>query len=77
LVRERLPHALELHRQITARVAGLVSRYDVLLSATLAAPPIKIGEMQPTPLETRQRELLGELPINPLLKRMLAEVSHQ
>ncbi|WP_038746614.1 amidase [Burkholderia sp. ABCPW 111] len=77
LARERLPHALELQRQITARVAGLVSRYDVILCATLAAPPIKIGEMQPTPFETRQMELLGVLPMKPLLKRMLAEVSEK
>ncbi|ABC37289.1 amidase family protein [Burkholderia thailandensis] len=77
LARERLPHMLELQRQITARVAGFVSRYDAILCATLAAPPIKIGEMQPTPFETRQMELLGVLPMKPLLKRMLAEVSRQ
>nr|WP_069233623.1 MULTISPECIES: amidase family protein [unclassified Burkholderia] len=75
--REQLPRALELQRQITARVAGVVSRYDVILCATLAGPPVKIGELLPTPVETAQMKAVGMLPVKPLLKQMLVQTSRK
>jgi amidase len=73
LARTRLPHILELQRQLTVQVAGLVARYDVILCATLAGPPVKVGEMQPTPFEQMQMKILATLPIKPMLKEMLAK----
>ncbi len=75
LARARLPDMLELQKQITVAVASAFARYDVVLCASLAAPPIKIGAMCPTPFETFQLRLLGVLPIRPFLKRMLAQSS--
>jgi amidase len=70
-----LPDALEQQRRLTATLTDLLTRYDVILCATLASAPIKIGEMQPTPLERFQMRALTALPIAPLLKRMLAHAS--
>lgn len=75
LARARLPDTLELQRQITVAVASALSHCDVILCASLAAPPIKIGEMRPTPFENMQMKMLSALPIKPLLKAMLAKSS--
>ncbi|WP_256243981.1 amidase family protein, partial [Burkholderia ubonensis] len=40
-------------------------------------PPVKIGELQPTPFEHAQMKLLAALPIKPLLKEMLAKASQK
>ena len=70
-----LPAALEEQRRITAKLTDLLSRYDVILCATLASAPIKIGEMQPTASERMQMRAVVTMPIEPLLKRMLAEAA--
>ncbi|WP_455731638.1 amidase family protein, partial [Burkholderia stabilis] len=73
----RLPDVLEWQRQLTVQVSGLVSRYDAILCASLAGPPVKIGELQPTPFESAQMKLLAALPVKPLLKEMLARSSEK
>lgn len=77
LGRERLPEALEFQRQLTAQIASLVARYDVILCASLAGPPVKIGSMLPTPFEQAQMKILAALPLKPLLKEMLAKSSQK
>lgn len=77
LARTRLPDVLEWQRQLTVQVAGLVSRYDAILCASLAGPPVKIGELQPTPFESAQMKLVAALPVKPLLKEMLAKSSEK
>ncbi|MDN8070385.1 amidase [Burkholderia vietnamiensis] len=77
VARARLHDVLEWQRQLTVQVAGLVSRYDVILCATLAGPPVRIGELQPSALETAQMKLLGALPVKPLLREMLARASQK
>ncbi|WP_438395057.1 amidase [Caballeronia sp. DA-9] len=67
-----LPAALELQRQITAKMDALMTRYDVLLTPTLAAAPFKIGAKQPTQFERFQMGLLTAVPVESLLRRMLA-----
>ncbi|KVM49802.1 6-aminohexanoate hydrolase [Burkholderia ubonensis] len=77
LARTRLPDVLEWQRQLTVQVARVAARYDVLLCASLAGPPVKVGELQPTPFEHTQMKLLAALPIKPLLKEMLAKASQK
>ncbi|WP_414143311.1 amidase [Burkholderia stagnalis] len=77
LARTRLPDVLEWQRQLTVQVARLVARYDVILCASLAGPPVRIGELQPTPFEQAQMKLLAALPIKPLLKALLAQASQK
>ncbi len=72
-----LPGALEEQQRITAKMADLLTRYDVILCATLAAAPIKIGEMLPTPVERMQMHALTTMPIEALMKKMLAEASNK
>ncbi|AOI90007.1 amidase family protein [Burkholderia pseudomultivorans] len=77
LARARLPDVLEWQRQLTVQVAGVVSRYDAVLCASLAGPPVKIGELQPTPLEAAQMRLVATLPARPLLRELLAKASQK
>ena len=72
-----LPAALELQRQVTAKMDALMTRYDVLLTPTLAAAPFKIGAKQPTQFERFQMRLLTAVPVESLLRRMLAVSSRK
>ena len=48
--------------QLAARkMAPFFERHDVLLTPTLAAPPPRIGELQPTPRERRSMRLINAL----------------
>lgn len=67
-----LPAALEMQRQVTAKMAALMTRYDVLLTPTLAGAPFKIGAKQPTQFERLQMHVLTALPVEPLVRRMLS-----
>jgi len=77
LGKQGLPAALEEQRRITERLTDLLNRYDVLLCATLAAAPIKIGEMQPTQLERVQMRAVTAVPLEGLMKKLLLEASNK
>ncbi|MGF6776053.1 amidase [Paraburkholderia sp. GAS334] len=72
-----LPAALEEQRRITVKMADLLTRYDVIVCATLAAAPIKIGEMLPTQVERMQMHAVTTMPIEALMKKMLTEASNK
>jgi amidase len=72
-----LSAALETQRHITTRVTDLMSRYDVILCATLASAPIKIGEMKPTSWERMQMRAVTAMPLEPLMRKLLAEASNK
>jgi amidase/6-aminohexanoate-cyclic-dimer hydrolase len=72
-----LPAALDEQRRITARLTDLLNRYDVLLCATLAGAPIKIGEMQPTSVERMQMRAITAMPLEPLIRKLLLEASNK
>jgi amidase len=67
-----LPEALEVQRQVRVKMAALMTRYDVLLTPTLASAPIKVGEKQPSPFERFQMRVLTTIPVEPLLRRLLS-----
>ncbi|WP_233846253.1 amidase [Paraburkholderia sp. HD33-4] len=72
-----LPAALDEQRRITARLTDLLNRYDVLLCATLASAPIKIGEMRPSSVERMQMRAVTTMPLEPLMKKLLHEASNK
>jgi amidase len=72
-----LPAALEEQRRITDHLTDLLNRYDVVLCATLAAAPIKIGEMQPTSAERMQMRAVTAMPLEALMKKLLTEASNK
>lgn len=72
-----LPAALEEQRRISERLTLLLNRYDVILCATLAAPPIKIGEMRPTSMERMQMRAVTAMPLEALMKKLLTEASNK
>lgn len=53
------------------RVAAFFERYDVLLTPTLAAPPVKVGQLQPKPVEVAGIWTLTQLPLGGLIKAAL------
>jgi amidase len=67
-----LPAALELQRQVKTKMAALMTRYDILLTPTLAAPPFKIGAKQPSAFERFQMQVLSTIKVEPLLRKILA-----
>jgi Asp-tRNA(Asn)/Glu-tRNA(Gln) amidotransferase A subunit family amidase len=70
-----LPDALEEQRRVTAKLTDLLNRFDVILCATLASAPIKIGEMQPTASERLQMRAVTMLRVEVLMKKLLSEVA--
>jgi amidase len=72
-----LPVALEEQRKLTAKLTDLLNRYDVLLCATLASAPIKIGAMQPSAVERLQMRVVTALRIEALMKKLLDETANK
>ena len=66
-----LPAALTLQRQAIAKMNEMMSYYDVLLAPTLAAAPLKIGELRPSGFERFQMRVLGMFPLEMLARRMM------
>ena len=59
----------DLHRA-SRRIARFFEEYDVLLTPTLAQPPVPTGSLQPTAAERRQIALVGRLNAAWLLKAL-------
>jgi len=61
----------------THRLAAFHNRYDVLLTPTLALPPVRIGELAPTEMELKMIKALHKAParraLDIVLKKMAAE----
>jgi Asp-tRNA(Asn)/Glu-tRNA(Gln) amidotransferase A subunit family amidase len=72
-----LPGALEVQQRITAQLADLMTRFDVILCATLAGPPVKIGELKPTQSERMQMRAVTAMPVEALMRKMLNEASNK
>jgi amidase len=68
--------AIDSMRRAARQVAGFFARYDILLTATTARPPVALGELSPTRSELFQMGVLRALPLRPLLLRALDEAAH-
>ncbi len=62
--------ALNNLQRASRRIAGFFERYDVLLTPTLAQPPVPTGSLQPSAAERRQIALVGRLNAAWLLKAL-------
>jgi amidase len=60
--------AIRLLQRTARQLAPFFERYDVLLTPTLSAPPVKTGALQPTPRERLLLETLGGLRSGRLLR---------
>jgi amidase len=58
-------------------LARFHAQYDVLLTATTARPPARIGELLPSGLERLGLQLLRRLPLRPLLRQALVAARKQ
>ncbi|MFM7200249.1 MAG: amidase [Myxococcota bacterium] len=55
----------------TRRIVRFFERYDVLITPTLAAPPVKVGQLQPKPVEVAGIWTLTQLPLGGLMRAAL------
>jgi amidase len=68
--------AIDATRRAARQVAEFFTRYDVLLTATTARPPVAIGELAPTRAELAQIKVLRALPLRALMLKVLDEAAH-
>ncbi|WPB81466.1 amidase [Archangium violaceum] len=52
-------------------MAAFHERYDLFLDATLAYPPVRIGELAPKPAELAAMAVLRKLPLKPVFLKLL------
>ncbi|WP_257460954.1 amidase [Archangium lipolyticum] len=57
------------------KVAAFFERYDLFLDATLAYPPVRIGELALKPTELAALAVLRRVPVKPAFLRMLDELA--
>ncbi|WP_174769837.1 amidase [Paraburkholderia hayleyella] len=72
-----LASALEEQQRVSTRLTDLLTRYDVILCATLAAPPIKIGEMRSSLMERVQMRMVSTFPLEAFMKKLLDEAANK
>jgi len=68
--------AVDAMRRAARGVAEFFTRYDILLTATTARPPVAIGELLPTRSELMQIGFIRRLPLRGLLLKALDEAAH-
>jgi amidase len=64
-----LTSALHVQRKVAERFDSFMQRYDVMLTPTLAAPPVRIGELALKKSEVAQIEVLARLRFAPLMRK--------
>lgn len=62
-------------QQAGRSIAGFHQRYDVLLSPTLAHPPVRLGELALKPADRAGLALLRTLPLRPAIRAALAQLA--
>jgi 6-aminohexanoate-cyclic-dimer hydrolase len=72
---DELTNAFANHRRLTAIFAEFMQRYDVLLMPTLAAPPIRIGELALKRAEIAQIAVLTRLRTPALIRKAARDIS--
>jgi amidase len=64
-------------RSIAREQAAWFAKYDVLLTPTLAAPPVRNGELQPKPMEKQLLGVLRRFPVGALLRKALNQLADE
>jgi Asp-tRNA(Asn)/Glu-tRNA(Gln) amidotransferase A subunit family amidase len=72
---DELTSAVVRQRALTATFAEFMQRYDVVLTPTLAAPPVRIGELALSSSEKVQIEVLTALRPAPLIRKAARDIS--
>jgi amidase len=62
-------------RMLGRHVAPFFERYDVLVTPTLAAPPVRIGELKPKGYENVLMDALRHAPVTAVLRALLPELA--
>jgi amidase len=70
-----LTSAVSTQRNLARVFDAFHDRYDVLLMPTLAAPPVRIGELALTKNEVSQVEVLARLRSGPLIRKAADEIA--
>jgi amidase len=70
-----LTTAVESQRALARTFDAFHDRYDVMLMPTLAAPPVRIGELALTKSEVAQVEVLARLRSGPLIRKAAEEIA--
>lgn len=66
---EDITSALQTQLDVAQRFRDFMQRYDVLLTPTLAAPPVRVGELALSTSERLQIEVLARLRSKPLIRK--------
>jgi len=72
---DNLATAIAHQRSLAIQLARFMERYDVILTPTLAAPPVRIGELALTQNECLQIELLTRIRSRALLRKAARDIS--
>jgi len=75
LALDELTGAVVTQRALRAAFDAFMERYDVILTPTLAAPPVRIGELALTRAEIVQCEILARLRLPSLIRKAAREIS--
>jgi len=68
--------AVDEMRRAARKVAEFFTRYDILLTATTARPPVSLGAFAPSRTERLQMHLLRRLPLRTLMLKALDDAAH-
>lgn len=72
----QLQHARHSIQQAGRATATFHQRYDLFLDATLAYPPVRVGELALKPAERAALALLRRLPLKPLFLQLFDELAN-
>ncbi|HTV91177.1 MAG TPA: amidase [Verrucomicrobiae bacterium] len=75
LALDELTGAVVTQRKLRAAFDGFMQHYDVILTPTLAAPPVRIGELALTRAEVIQCEVLARLRLPSLIRKAAREIA--
>jgi amidase len=70
-----LTDAVQVQRNLARAFDAFHEKYDVMLMPTLAAPPVRIGELALTRTEVTQVEVLARLRSGALIRKAAAEIA--
>jgi amidase len=75
LALDELTGAVVTQRKLQAAFDAFMERYDIILTPTLAAPPVRIGELALTRAEIMQCEILARLRLPALIRKAARDIS--